>query len=292
MHFDYNQFPGNSLFWEILNTYIQWMDTPVRFMLIGFVLVMLYFCAKGTTKEKCFYGVYFVVLVVVCLNPWMARYLIDKWGFFERYFRFFWLRPVSMGYAYFLVKLYDKGNKKSRWALYVIVAMLFVFSCSMLVQKTKFVDIYTGDEVNTGMIPVDNVYKVEDDLIEASDIIEKYSGNPSALKKTLYDREVFIEIRTYDPALVPAVIYGEFPAYNATAAINENNWYALMCIFYSGNGAEINEEAMNSELLVTTMNNLDCQYVMLYKDNPYYDIWTSSFQSIGDAGRFTVLKIK
>lgn len=292
MHFDPNSFPGNSLFWEILNTYILWMDKPVRYMLIGFILVMLYFCAKGTVKEKCFYGVYFLVLVVVCLNPWMARYLIDKWGFFERYFRFFWLIPVSMGYSYFLIKMYEKGSKKSRVAIYAVIAILFIYSCSMLVQKTKFVDIYTGDELNTGMVPVDNIYKVEDDVIEASDIIEKDSGDSTALKKTLYDRAVFIEMRTYDPALIPMVIYGDFPAYNATAAINEGNWYNLMCIFYSGNGAEVDESVMTSELLVNTMNNLDCQYVILYKDNPYYDIWTSSFQNLGDAGRFTILKIK
>ena len=293
MHFDPNSFPGNSLFWEILRTYFVWMDQPVRFILIGFILVTLYFCAKGNVKEKCFYGVYIIVLICICLNPWMARYLTDKWGFFERYFRFFWLIPVSMGYSYFLIRIYDKLGSKSRMVLYIAVAALFILSCRMLIQKTAFSDIYTGDiQPNKGMIPVDNIYKVEDDLIEASDIIEKDSGDSLALKKTLYDRVVFIEMRTYDPALIPMVNYGKFATYDATTAINNNDWYALMCIFYTGQETELDESVMNSELLTTAMNNLDCQYVMLYKNNQYYDIWTSSFPSIGDAGRYTILKIK
>lgn len=293
MHFDPSGFPGNSLFWEMLKTYYEWMNPTVVFMLIGFVLVLLYYCAKGTVKEKCFYGMYFIVLVFVCLNPWMARYLVDKWGFFERYFRFFWLIPVSMGYSYFIIKMYEKFGKKSRVVLYVTVAALFILSCGMLMFMTSFSDIYTGDvQPNTGMIPVDNIYKVEDDLIEATDIIEKDSGDKSALKKTLYDRAVFIEVRTYDPALIPVVNYGKFSTYDATTAIDNNDWFALMCIFYTGQETGLDASVMNSELLTTTMSNIDCQYVMLYKDNPYYDIWTSSFQSLGDAGRFTVLKIK
>ena len=293
MHFDPNGFPGNSLFWEMLKTYFEWMDQPVKIILIGFVLVMLYYCAKGSIKERCFYGIYFAVLVVICLNPWIARYLVDKWGFFTRYFRFFWLIPVSMGYSYFFVQMYKKCDEKKRVVLYVIIAVLFIYSCYLLMKETKFSDIYTGDtQPNTGMIPVDNIYKVEDDLIEASYIIEKDSGDSATLKKTLYDRAVYIEMRTYDPALIPIVNYGDFPKYDATTAINNNDWFALMCIFYTGQETGLDSSVMNSELLTTAMSNVDCQYVMLYKDNPYYDIWTSSFQSLGDAGRFTILKIK
>lgn len=292
MHFDPAQFPGSSLFWEILATYFLWMDKPVRYMLIGYVVIMLYFCSKGNKKEKYFYVLSFLVLVVICLNPWMCRYLIDKWNFFLRYFRFFWLIPVSMGYAYFLAKIYEKLGKKSRVAIYVVMAGLFVFSCVCVAKKTAFSDIYTGDVTNTGMIVVDNIYKVEDDIIESCDIIEKDSGDSSALKKTLYDRVVYLEIRTYDPSLIPVVNYGAFSTYDAATAIDNNDWYAIMSIFYTGQETELDGSVMNSELLKKAMSNIDCDYVMLYKSNPYHDIWTESFTCLGDAGRYIILKVR
>ena len=249
-------------------------------------------CVKGDIKEKLFYGASLIVLVVTCFNTKMSRYLVDEWGFFERYFRFFWLVPVSMGYTWLMVKMYNKYEKKGRALLWCVVVVLFALSCRELVVMTGFSDLYTGAAENTGMIPVSNIYRVEDEVIEASDLIEKASGDSSVVKKTLYIREFFIEVRTYDPALIPVVDYGQFADYDYHSCIETSDWLGIVTIFFTGKTEGVDINQMNSNLLKNAMANVDCEYVVLPKTNPYYDTWVSSFENLGDAGRYTVLKVR
>lgn len=293
MHFDPNGFPGTSLFWHILYTYWMSFSLTVKLVLGGYMIVVLYIMARGEKKAKYFFGASFFVLVLVCLNPWMCRYLVDKWGFFERYFRFFWLLPVSTGYAYVVTRLYDKGGKKGKAILASTVVILFIVSCVQVVKMTGFGDVYTGAVPNTGMMPVANIYKVEDDIVEVSSIIEKDSGDPCKFKKTLYNRDVFIEMRTYDAALVPFINYGLVPANNnMETAIANNDYVAMVSIYFSGNSDGVSESNVSSDNLKLAMDNTDIEYVILPNDNTYIDIWNATFTNLGSAGRYTVYKIK
>ena len=292
MHFDPSGFPGDSLFWEMLRVYWYSFTPAVKLVLCGYLFVVIYMSVKGDKKEKTFYGASLLVLIMVCLNPKLCRYLVDKWGFFERYFRFFWLVPVSMGYTHLAMNMYNKYEKKGRILLWVGVVVLFILSCRELVVMTGFSDLYAGGVYNTGMIPVPNIYKVEDDVIGVSNIIEASSGDASVVKKTLYSREFFIEVRTYDPALIPVVDYGYFSDFDFNTCISENNWFGIMTIFYTGKTEGVDASQMTSDLLKNAMANVDCEYVVLPKTNPYYDIWISSFECLGEAGRYTVLKVR
>lgn len=293
MHFDPNQFPGNSLFWQILFTYWVNITIEVKLVLVGYVFVLMYIVARGGKKAKVFFAISFLTLVVTCLNPWMCRYLVDKWGFFERYFRFFWLIPVSMGYTYVAVKLYDKYKLKNRVILCVTLAVLFVWSCVCVVKQTGFPDVYTGSIPNTGMIPVSNIYKVEDEVVEATALIEEDSGNPYVDKKTLYNRDVFIEMRTYDASLIPMFDYGLVSSdQNMEKAIAESDYTAMLCIYFSGNTDGVTDSNVSSELLKTAMDNTDCQYVILPNDNYYMEYWKGAFTELGVTGRYTVFKVK
>lgn len=293
MHFDPNQFPGNSIFWQML--YVYWMSFTLetRLMLGGYIFVLLYIAARGSRKAKLFFVASFIIMLLICLNPWMCRYLVDKWGFFTRYFRFFWLIPVSMGYTYVAVELYDKYKSKSRVILCVTLAVLFAWSCVCVVKQTGFPDVYTGSIPNTGMIPVSNIYKVEDEVVEATALIEADSGNPYVDKKTLYNRDVFIEMRTYDASLIPMFNYGMVSSdRNMETAIAESDYISMICIYFSGNTDGVTDSNVSSELLKTAMDNTDCQYVILPNDNYYMDYWKGAFTELGVAGRYTVFKVK
>lgn len=293
MHFDPSPFTGNSLFWQML--YVYWMSFTLetRVMLGGYIVVLLYISARGDKKAKMFFLCSFLVMLIVCLNPWMCRYLVDEWGFFARYFRFFWLIPVSMGYTYVAVKLYDKYKSKSRVILCVVLAFLFAWSCVCVVKQTGFPDVYTGSIPNTGMIPVSNIYKVEDEVVEATALIEADSGNPYVDKKTLYNRDVFIEMRTYDASLIPMFNYGMVSSdRNMETAIAESDYISMICIYFSGNNDGVTDSNVSSELLKTAMDNTDCQYVILPNDNCYMEYWKGAFTELGVAGRYTVFKVK
>ncbi len=292
MHFDPEMYPGTKVFWEMLRVYWLTFSPTVKILLGGFLLVLIWFAVKGDKKERLFFVVSTFVLIAVCLNPWMCRYLVDKWGFFTRYFRLFWIIPVSMGYSLAGLKLYGLLSRKGRWIFQAVLITLMVFAITEVVRQTGFSDIYTGGEENTGMIPVDNIYKVEDELIEVSNIIEKDSGNPEEMKLTLYNRDIFIEMRTYNAAITPLVSYGRFPDYNYNEVRDNNDMWGYMCLFFTGKTEGVDTDAMNGDILKNAMAANDCKYVILPKDNSYYDVWVSSFTSLGDAGRYTILKVK
>lgn len=298
MHFDPSPYTGTSLFWVILKVYWETFSPAVKVIVAGYLVVLLYILIRGDKKERIFFWGNILLLIVTCLNPWMARYLIDKWSFFARYFRLFWLIPVSMGYTYAGIRIYerveDKGKltKTVRCALGVLVAVLFIFSCQQVVGKTSFGDIYTGAVPNTGMIMVSNVYKVEDDLIEVCNIIETDSGDPERVKMALYNRDVCLEIRTYDPAIIPLIKYGAPPAFDFATVMENHDLWGVICMFFSGQTEGVDASQMTPELLKEAMSYTECEYIILPNDNTYYDIWTQCYSTIGDAGRYTVLRVR
>lgn len=293
MYFDHSLFPGNALFWQVIYTYWETFSLEVKVVLGGFVFVLMYIVARGSKKAKLFFVIGFFALVLVCINPWMCRYLTDKWVFGGRYFRNFWAFPVTMGYTYVAHKIYEKVGKNGKKVLGVLLVLLFAWSCRCLVKETGFSDIYTGAIPNTGMIPVSNIYKVEDDIVDVTKIIEDDSGDPFVDKKTLYDHDVFIEIRTYDASLIPFVNYGKVEANkNMQECVNNSDYLGVISVYFTGNTDGVTETNVSAELLKNAMDNTDCQYVILKNDNYYMDYWKDAFTSLGSAGRYTVFKVK
>lgn len=292
MHFDTEQFSGGKLFWEILSVYWAHFSPAIKIMLGGYVVILLFVLIKGNKKERIFFVASLLILVVTCLNPWMARYLIDHWGFFTRYFRFFWLIPITIGYTYMGMKIYERMNDKGRIVCYTLCIILFVMSVIEVVKMTSFSDIYTGAKTNTGMIMVSNAYKVEDDIIGVSSIIEDDYGAENESKIALYNRDVFVELRAYNPLIIPVLRYGETRQYDYNKVREDENWKALMQIYFSGQTDGVIQEEMTSDLLGETMSHIDCNYVILSNTNTYYNVWCETFYKIGEAGRYTVLKVK
>lgn len=293
MHFDPAPFSGNSLFWQIL--YVYWMSFSLetRVTLGGYIFVLLFIATRGDKKAKMFFVASFLSLIFVCLNPWMCRYLVDNWDFFGRYFRFFWIISVSMAYTYVFFVLYENYSKKGRIVLCITLVLLFCLSCKCLIKQTAFADVYTGSIPNTGMIPVSNIYKVEDDVVEIASFIEEDSGYSVKEKKTLYNRDVFIEMRAYDASIVPLINHGMISSTNnMEEVLNESNYLGVISIYFSGNADGVTDSNVSSELLKTAMDNTDCQYVILPNDNCYMDYWKGAFTELGVAGRYTVFKVK
>lgn len=293
MYFNPDDFPGNALFWQVVYTYWTTFSVEVKVALGGYIFVLLYIVSRGDKKARLFFVISLFALIVVCLNPWMCSYLTYKWRYNGRYFRNFWVIPVSMGYAYVVLDLYEKYKKKGRIVLSIIVAFLFCWGCRCYVKETGFGDVYTGAIPNTGMIPVSNIYKVEDDIVEVTAMIEEDSGDPYVDKVTLYDHDVFIEMRTYDASLVPLVNYGMVQSNrNMEEATANSDYMAIVSIYFSGNTDGVTESNVSAELLKNAMDNTICQYVILKNDNYYMDYWKEAFTSLGTAGRYTVFKVK
>ena len=232
-----------------------------------------------------------VVLAVTCLNPWMTRFLVDHWRFHERHFRLFWLIPVPMGYAYIAVKIYNAVNKKYRLILYLAVAALTIFSSYQVYKGTKSPDIYTGDEENKGMTMVDNIYKVEDDIVEASDIIDKDSNTPDKEKIVLYNTDILLEIRVYDASIRIASYYAKVDNHSLDDALAAEDWVTAESLLYNGDAEGNAAENVNADMIRNIMNNIECEYIILPKVNPFYSSWKGAYPSIGETKNYSILKV-
>ena len=291
MHFDPNQYPGTEYLWYSLVIFWSSFSPATRALLGGYLILLIYIMVNGSKKEKFFYVVSLLVLIVTCLNPWMTRYLVDHWRFHERHFRLFWLIPVPMGFSYICMEIYDKIEEKYRKLLYIGVAVLMIFSCYQVYVGTKSPDIYTGGEENKGMPLVDNIYKVEDDIVETSRLIEEDSGTPDEVKMALFNTDALLELRVYDASILETTYYGSVEDHSLDNAVANEDWVSAASLIFNGDAEGAAAENLNGEYIKAVLSHIECDYVILPKVNPFYDSWLEAYPSIGEAGRYNVLKV-
>ena len=293
MHFDPNEHSGTEYFWTAMKLYLTTFNPVIIVMLIGYIGLLVYFAVKGDKKERTFYLVSLGVFLVVCYNPWVAWILVDKFGFATRYFRLFWIIPLAMGYSYFGIKLYDKIKSEKKTVVAIVLTFgLLAFSYQQVYVKSKFPDIYTGATENNGLVPIPNIYRVEEDTMEACRIIEEDSGDPQAVKMAVYNRDVFIEIRTYDAAILPMFPYAVINPVNLKDAVEQENWNAALGDLFAVKFGGTKKSYVTSDRIYKIAMNSDCEYIILPKDHKLYKKFTKKLPIIGEAGRYTVLKTK
>ena len=291
MHFGKDNYPGNEYFWQTLSLYWWTFSLAIKVMLIGYAVLLVFFLIFGNKKERMFFLVSLVVLVLVCLNPWMAWYLVENWGFELRYFRLFWIIPVAMGYTVFVMKIYEKFRKLPvKIIIFIFVIALYVFSFEQVWEKSF--EVYTGCNENTGLVPVSNIYKVEDDVVIACDLIEEDSGYSKDTKVTLYDSYFYIEARTYDALLVPIYPYANYQTMPLDEAIESGSWSGVLSDAFTGTMCEGQVHEMTPELMVEAVKHMGVQYVILYKDNSFADMWLQGLELLGESDYYYVLKSK
>ncbi|MBR6403311.1 MAG: hypothetical protein IKS48_08000 [Eubacterium sp.] len=295
MHFDSSEYSGTDYFWKAMSVYIKTFTPAIKILLIGYTLLLLFILIKGNKKERLFFLVSLLILGIICLNPWMAWFLVEHFGFSLRYFRLFWVIPVSMGYTYFGIKIYKGFNSGwQRVLCYIFVLGLLGSSYYLVYQKSKTHDIYTGAVENTGLIPIPNIYRVEDDVIEACRLIEEDAGDEHALKKALYNRNVFLEIRTYDASILSMVQYpNEIPEIvNFEQALKEENWEGALWDLFKGKLGGASKELINPDTIRDVCINSGCEYIILSKNHKWRKKFCKNMTVLGEAGRFIIIKVE
>ena len=293
MHFNIGEHSGTDYFWTAMKLYIKTFTPAIKVLLIGYVLLLIYYLIRGNKKERLFFCASLGVLVIVCLNPWMAWLLVDKFGFDTRYFRLFWVIPVTMGYTCFAIKLYDRFKSKTKKILcYILVVLLLGFSYFQVYAKSKSKDIYTGAVENTGLVPIPNIYRVEDDVIEACNIIEADAGDINALKKVLYNKDVYLEIRTYDASMIPMFPYAQINVVNFEQALNEENWKGALGDLLKGKLGGSSGKLILSDTVREVCVNSGCEYIILPKKHKWHKQFCSKMTVLGESGRYTIIKVE
>lgn len=159
---------------ETISRWIKLFYGDGFFVLLAvFAYVYLFFCVKETRKRILFPV---LLLCVVVFNPILYKYIFYR----IIYWRLFWMLPNSIAIAYAVVKLLqDKSVIKKG-------IILGVFSVMLVVKGTNVFD-------NGGFGPIQNVYKIADEVVEVCDVVLALDESPRCIMPS----PLYCEVRQY-----------------------------------------------------------------------------------------------
>lgn len=199
MHFNYDDYPGTKFFWGWWKT-ISMTMSDVELVLVGlFVAVLIYYLIRGNKRERLMLLSISVIMAVLVLNPWATAKMYEILGlmFGFRVFRYFWLYPIYMVLAYFATQMAYKAKGKLRM-LVIWVCLV----CGATVGCEQLVDGHYSTLGGMEFKPVDNIYKVSADAVDIADMIEADKKDSGKEAYVLYERDLGMEIRTYDASII------------------------------------------------------------------------------------------
>ena len=266
MHFNYNDYQGIEFFfkwWEVITnrfSTVEWL------LVFTFIILSIYYLIYGNKRERVMLLSETLILTVLVLNPWSAMLMRKVFGssFDWRVFRYYWLYPMYMQLAYFVTELAFRRKRTVR-----VVAM---WGCLVIMLITGVEQLVSGHYNTLGghekFKLIENIYRISDDVIDAADIIEKDKADKTREVRVLYEREIGMEIRTYDSSIVTAHngIYNVSIPDKATMAsyVDSGYWIYILSAFVSDNSGE---DVISADALRTALINTATDYVIIKSDS-------------------------
>lgn len=152
------------------------------------ILGLLFLVIQKKKEGRFLFIGYPLALLCTVFNPVLMNPVIEKMGFEAEFYRFFWLLPISFFLSYVLVEVISDRKR-------------LIQKTGILILVCAFVLIWNRDALKmagTFSIP-DNVYKAEDGLLEASELIHQNSSEKEP--KVAFPLEYNLQARQYDPSL-------------------------------------------------------------------------------------------
>ena len=148
-------------------------------------LLLLFFLFFGTKEEKRVFVYPVVFLCLTLYNPLLVAPIADKIGLAARIRRIYWLLPVVLLLAYGLVRVFDRLHSKVLKSFFLVLCFLFIA--------------YAGQDMRTAFAPVENEYKISDEIIALDDMLNEDGGTET--KRAAYADLRLLELRQYDPSV-------------------------------------------------------------------------------------------
>ena len=160
---------------EVLHSYFAG-----NIMLLIALLAFVYFVWKN--GKKVYLYVALVLAGLLFLFNGITYWLAGKVGEGETYYRMLWILPITVFAAYFVIELWHvlKGWKK------VVFAALFLVLTGL----------YSKVSLRADLALPDNIYQLDEDVLQVADIIEAHSGGKRV--SLLDDGSVSYSIRQYN----------------------------------------------------------------------------------------------
>ena len=207
------------LFWRVV---LLDMGRLTKWAFIGCLCLIVFFLIFGKGQERRFFGVQGLILFGFCWNPWVMYYLCRLMDLSSRYFHYLWIMPVASTFGYFAVILIRKCGKKKGYVAvcYILSFVVLAIGARSIMQNS--IRLYNPFDEKRPLTLIDNVYKVEADAVQISELVGNDKGDPTKSAKTLYGYDVFMDYRTYDASLYSGFSLRDQKRYLGTAITNKD----------------------------------------------------------------------
>lgn len=240
---------------------------------ILFFLSMIYIAAKRDKLWNRALIFPFVLGLCTIFNPWLMDKILGRMNWYNRYYRFYWIVPVSLCISVAFADVWMKF--KRGW----IKVCLAIFSCMAVM--------YFGNAVLTDYEDW-NIYKIDGDAIECSNIIHHDSEKGDPL--VLVNISLAMIIRQYDPSI--RAVHGLFdflPNYYSDVSVIYDMYIAKgECLKLLGNyDVEVEPELVNQSL-----KQMEVDYFIRYK-GWYSDEYIQSLDlyKVGETEEYEVYRV-
>lgn len=154
-----------------------------------YLAAVLFILIAGTKKARQIFLIPLGVQLLTIYNPLFIGILVQRFGFGNRYLRFFWMIPFFLTVAYAATYIIMRFSRKS----FRIIAFFVSLTVICLVGKPVF-----GESDLTRYRKVENEYFTFDDVVQLKEILH---GEGIEFPRVVFDGWLMCNYRTYDPAV-------------------------------------------------------------------------------------------
>lgn len=153
---------------------------------VVYVLILAGFIILKKKELKQYFSYPLIFMLLTVYNPFIIVWVAEKIGLTSRIRRIFWLMPINLVLAVAAVFLIKRFKKT--WLRVLMAAVLAVAV------------VLGGTPAIPEMKKAENIYKVKNETIEISRIIEEDAGT-DGYKKAAFADVAMLELRQYDPSI-------------------------------------------------------------------------------------------
>lgn len=285
MHFDFEAYRGTAYFGKTIEVFRSSFNRNIIILLGVYIGIVIFYLIKGNKKERVIMVLYPVMLLIFLLNPWCAWFWNSTFNMYSRFFREFWLVPVIFTFAYFVADIYGRMSGKYVKYVYVgVITFITMLGWTTLKQDTGL--LYTGNVPNTGMMKVDNIYKMPNEILDIAKILQESREGDSCY--ILCDENTYRDIHTYDGSIKVRCFKGGTYTQEQLGGAIEKQQYGSIIDIATSLGSSI---TLEPKILEKACSAKKIEYIVLPYEYPLYDIWLQIGDVVGTTDNYTVVKI-
>ena len=241
-------------FWEKCVEILEysWDRVNSNTSIIILVMFALFFLWKKRERQVNTYLVYpGAILILLMLNPFVEYILVERFALDDRIHRFYWVIPFTFVLVFACLELLKKTRAKAGFLLCFVLAVWIIMGRN----------VYDEEHYVT-----ENIYKVENDVIELSQAMHEVTDAES-FKVYFNNVHINYTIRQYDPSFLLLAEARTLDEYMTTLELESlstspdaSNLYILSGYFYG-------HYSIDLSLVQNAVNAYGIEYLILdYQD--------------------------